>query len=124
MSLEQLRDHLANERTYLAWIRTAIGMIVFGFAVGRFGLALRQLAFAGGAKIRTTGLSLWFGSSLIIFGVVMMVGAFVRYRRVRSEISQGKFSASSSLVVVVTSLSAALGLALVVYLVLTERTFS
>jgi len=36
------RDHLANERTFLAWIRTGIVGVVFGFAIGRFAIAIRQ----------------------------------------------------------------------------------
>ena len=36
------RDHLANERTFLAWVRTGVATIVFGFAVGRFSIALRE----------------------------------------------------------------------------------
>jgi len=36
------RDHLANERTFLAWIRTGVATIVFGFAVGRFSIALQE----------------------------------------------------------------------------------
>jgi putative membrane protein len=36
------RDHLANERTFLAWVRTGVATIVFGFAIGRFSIALRE----------------------------------------------------------------------------------
>jgi putative membrane protein len=38
------RDHLANERTFLAWVRTGAAIVVFGFAIGRFSIALRQIA--------------------------------------------------------------------------------
>ena len=41
------RDHLANERTFLAWVRTGAAIVVFGFAIGRFAIALRQLVLAG-----------------------------------------------------------------------------
>ena len=37
------RDHLADERTFLAWVRTGAAIVVFGFAIGRFSIALRQL---------------------------------------------------------------------------------
>jgi uncharacterized protein DUF202 len=36
------RDHLANERTFLAWVRTGVAIVVFGFAIGRFAIAIRQ----------------------------------------------------------------------------------
>ncbi len=44
------RDHLANERTFLAWVRTSVAIVVFGFAIGRFAIALRQLARFQGQK--------------------------------------------------------------------------
>lgn len=39
---DRVRDHLANERTFLAWLRTGVAMVVFGFAIGRFAIAIRQ----------------------------------------------------------------------------------
>src|SRR5277367_6618721 len=52
-------DHLANERTFLAWIRTSISMIVFGFVVAKFGITLRQfLQVQGGNVTRESGMSL------------------------------------------------------------------
>ena len=41
------RDHLANERTFLAWVRTGVATIVFGFAVGRFSIALQEFITGG-----------------------------------------------------------------------------
>src|SRR2546429_7603792 len=40
---KRVTDHLANERTFLAWIRTGLSIIAFGFVVERFGLLLREL---------------------------------------------------------------------------------
>ncbi len=40
---KRVTDHLANERTFLAWIRTGLATITFGFMVERFGLLLREL---------------------------------------------------------------------------------
>src|SRR3954453_24242602 len=47
-STGRVGDHLANERTFLAWIRTALGLIGLGFVLARMGLFLRSLALAGG----------------------------------------------------------------------------
>ncbi len=58
------RDHLAKERTFLAWVRTSVAMVVFGFAIGRFSIALRQLAKFQGQASRTTGLSVWLGRDI------------------------------------------------------------
>jgi len=59
------RDHLANERTFLAWVRTSVAIVVFGFAIGRFAIALRQLTEFQGHVPKTTGLSVWMGMSSI-----------------------------------------------------------
>jgi len=44
MADEKIRDHLANERTFLAWVRTALGLIGLGFVLARMGVFLRELA--------------------------------------------------------------------------------
>jgi hypothetical protein len=49
------RDHLANERTFLAWVRTSVAVVVFGFAIGRFAIALRQLAQIPGPRAQDDG---------------------------------------------------------------------
>jgi hypothetical protein len=59
---ETLLLHQANERTLLAWIRTGIALMAFGFAIARFGLFLRELASVGTPAPRaTSGLgAAWF----------------------------------------------------------------
>lgn len=114
-------DHLANERTLLAWVRTAIAIIVFGFAVGRFGLALRQIAAAQGAHITTTGASLWFGSASILMGLLIMIAALLRYRRTSLQLESGEYHPSSDLVTLVSIAIMVFGCALIAYLVVTQR---
>jgi uncharacterized membrane protein YidH (DUF202 family) len=60
------RDHLANERTFLAWVRTAAAIVVFGFAIGRFSIALRQLTALQGHPVHRSGISVWMGAASII----------------------------------------------------------
>jgi putative membrane protein len=60
------RDHLANERTFLAWVRTGVAVVVFGFAIGRFAIAIRQWMAMQGRSVPTTGLSVWFGTTEIV----------------------------------------------------------
>ena len=71
---EDPRVYFAAERTFLAWIRTGLGLMGIGFAVSRFGLFLRELS-AGTSHLpaRTTGLSLWSGVMLVALGVVVTV---------------------------------------------------
>jgi len=81
---------LANERTFLAWVRTSVAIVVFGFAIGRFAIALRQLAnFRPG--FQNHSLSVWMGMISIMAGVVMVVAGLMRYRRTRSQLDTGNF---------------------------------
>ena len=79
---ETLRLHQANERTLLAWIRTALSMMGFGFVVARFGLFLRELAAAHDTTVAPPGAhwSLWTGLALAFLGVLTVAGGLLRFR--------------------------------------------
>jgi putative membrane protein len=115
------RDHLANERTFLAWVRTSVAIVVFGFAIGRFAIALRQLARIQGQGLRTTGLSVWMGMISIVAGVVMVVAGLLRYRKTRALLDEGKFEPAGFIVDLVTILTVLFGLALAGYLIYVEK---
>ena len=69
-----------NERTFLAWIRTGLSLMGFGFVVARFGLFLREMALANpGIAVTSTGYSRWFGVSLIALGVLVTAVSFADY---------------------------------------------
>ena len=115
------RDHLANERTFLAWVRTSVAIVVFGFAIGRFAIAMRQLAAFQGHAAKTTGLSVWMGMSSIVAGVVMVVAGLLRYRKTRAQLDQGEFEPAGFIVDLVTILTVLFGLALAGYLIYVEK---
>ena len=115
------RDHLANERTFLAWVRTGVAIVVFGFAIGRFAIAMRQLTAFQGHALRTAGLSVWMGLSSILAGVVMVIAGLMRYRHTRVQLDEGKFEPAGFVVDLVTILTVLFGLALAGYLIYTER---
>src|SRR4051794_18492868 len=106
------RDHLANERTFLAWVRTGIAIVVFGFAIGRFAIAMRQLTALQGDSLRTSGLSVWLGMSSILGGVVLVVAGLFRYRRTRTQLDEGKFEPAGFVLDLVTILTVLFGLVL------------
>jgi putative membrane protein len=113
----QARDHLANERTFLAWVRTSVAIVVFGFAIGRFAIAMRQLTEFQGHGSKTTGFSVWMGMSAILAGVVMVVAGLMRYRKTRVQLDEGKFEPAGFVVDLVTILTVLFGLALAGYLI-------
>jgi putative membrane protein len=74
------RVYFAAERTLLAWLRTGITVMAFGFVVARFGLFLRVLAGAGPAP-RGSALSTLLGAALVVLGVAATVGGALQFRR-------------------------------------------
>ncbi len=115
------RDHLANERTFLAWVRTAIAVGVFGFAIGRFAIAMRQLTEIQGHSLRTAGLSVWLGTTSILGGVVMVIAGLLRYHRTKVQLDAGTFQPARFVVDLITILTVLFGLFLAGYLVYTEK---
>jgi len=111
------RDHLANERTFLAWVRTSVAIVVFGFAIGRFAIAMRQLTAFQGHESKATGFSVCMGTISILAGVVMVVAGLMRYRKTRAQLDEGKFEPAGFIVDLVTILTVLFGLALAGYLV-------
>jgi uncharacterized protein (DUF302 family)/uncharacterized membrane protein YidH (DUF202 family) len=115
-----LRDYLAAERTLLAWVRTGLALMGFGFVVARFGLFLQQLRLIENApKVPSYGVSHWFGTALIAVGVVVNLSSAWRHVRLVRELDRGEPSCSRSLTqAVATALFLALvGLAMAIYLV-------
>lgn len=114
---------MANERTFLAWIRTSIGIMAFGFVVERFALFMKQLTFFLGKTEVPVHLqtghsySLIFGIFLVGLGVLISVLAFVRYKRVQRQIDEDSFIPSSGLDLLVMLSVVGTGLFLIGFLI-------
>jgi len=113
------RVHMANERTFLAWIRTSIGIMAFGFVVEKFSLFLKQVQYFLGKEIivPSQGYSSIFGIVLVGLGALMGVLAFVRYKKVERQIDESEYQPSLILDVLLTLSVLAIGIFLVIYLV-------
>jgi uncharacterized protein (DUF302 family)/uncharacterized membrane protein YidH (DUF202 family) len=115
-----LRDYLAADRTLLAWIRTGLALMGFGFVVARFGLFLQQLqVLQHSFSAQPYGLSLWFGTALIAAGVIMNVFAGWHHARLVRELDRGEtvHSRPLSQTVAIAFFLALVGLAMAIYLV-------
>ncbi|GAC1492609.1 MAG: DUF202 domain-containing protein [Gemmatimonadaceae bacterium] len=111
-------DYLANERTFLAWIRTSIAVIGLGFVVAKFSVWLRELA-AGidpGSPIRPAGASLPLGVAMMAFGSVIPLLALVHFGAVNRAIARGDLKADDRLVIAVGILVALLGALMIAYM--------
>lgn len=109
-------DQLANERTFLAWVRTAITIMGLGFVVARFGLFLRELAGAGTPATSST-LSEGVGIFLVLAGALLMGLAFSRFSHTRRDLETGRYAPDERLELLLTLVMMAVGVGLSVYLI-------
>lgn len=117
------RLYMAAERTFLAWLRTGLALMGFGFVVSRFALFLRELAaapaHAGPTQVSSTlGLSLPLGIALIALGVITNVVASARHARYIRALDAGNFRPAfgSQFAYLVGGVLALLGLVMAAYL--------
>lgn len=88
-------DHSANERTFLAWVRTAIAVVGFGVAAVRFG---------------TNPAPVWSEVTLLVSGAIVVIIAFLRLRYVRARINAAEvfddnpFAADGLLIALIVAL--------------------
>lgn len=122
--IDRQREHQANERTFLAWLRTSIALISFGFAIARFGLFLQQLDLAL-TKQKSSGYSIFnsqsLGIALVIFGIVTITLAAWRYNRVFWQIERGNYRPNRILVWIMTGVVVSLGFLSIPLLLLREQ---
>jgi uncharacterized protein (DUF302 family)/uncharacterized membrane protein YidH (DUF202 family) len=110
---------MAAERTVLAWIRTGLALMGFGFVVARFGLFLRVLqAGQSGPPMQSYGLSYWFGTALIVLGVAVNILSAWRHIGLVRDLNRGgtSFKRPSTLAVAIALSLAVVGLAMAIYL--------
>ena len=115
-----LRDYLAAERTLLAWIRTGLALMGFGFVVARFGLFLQQLQLLEHTPAAPShGLSLWFGTALIGLGVLVNIFSAWHHLRLVRELERGAAvpTRPSMQAVLIALFLALIGIAMATYLV-------
>jgi putative membrane protein len=114
-------DHLANERTFLAWIRTSISVIGLGFVVAKFSVWLRELSARLDQTVQSkhSGLSMPLGVALMVLGGLLAVIAGWRYRAVKAAIEEGKSAAAERTMIAVSVVVACVAGALIAYMLLT-----
>lgn len=92
--IDRQREHQANERTFLAWLRTSVALIGFGFAIARFGLFLHELQTRLDLQHISTNSyisSQSLGVGLVVVGIIFIILAVWRYNQVFWQIEQGNY---------------------------------
>jgi putative membrane protein len=118
-SFDDPRIYFAAERTFLAWIRTGLGLMGVGFAVSRFGLFLREMrASEIHAVVHATGVSEYSGVALVAVGVVVNVIAVAQHIRTVRDLREGSWIPGrvSNNAIALALLLAVVGIAMGAYL--------
>ena len=112
-------DHLANERTFLAWIRTCIGIMAFGFVVEKFSLFVKQISLILGKAniVPQKGYSGIVGIVLVAVGTITAVLSYIRYKHSEKQLNEGDYKHSSVLITVLTAFIFLVSVFLIVYLI-------
>lgn len=124
----KVKDHLANERTFLAWVRTSIGIMAFGFVIEKFSLFLQkisvlmdlpsQLFFLKKAHL---GLSnsyyIIFGIVLVAFGSFVSLFSYLKYKRIQNQIISNRYQPVSFLDITLVTAIFVMGVFLTIYLI-------
>jgi putative membrane protein len=113
------RVFFAAERTLLAWIRTGVAPMGFGFIVARFGVFLRQIQLTRSESPLPFGISVWWGASLLLLGVVLNLAPIRHHIRVIRQLDEGsaEFRKPSSMAIGVAAALACVGLLVALSLV-------
>jgi putative membrane protein len=113
-------DFLAAERNFLAWIRTGLALMGFGFVVARFGLFLQEIQIAAPQlAVQSHGVSIGAGTAMIVLGVAVNIFASWRHVQLVRQLNQAEtdFTEPSYGALAVALILAAVGLAMAVYLI-------
>lgn len=118
MSTTAVREHMANERTHLAFLRTAIGLITLGMSINRFSLFLITNGNfrPGSARLYPLFEGEQLGIAMVIVGALLIVWAAHRYTQVSYQIDRGEFVPNRAMVWVLTAAILIFGVVGIVWL--------
>ncbi|OJW14457.1 DUF202 domain-containing protein [Mucilaginibacter sp. 44-25] len=113
-------DHLANERTFLAWIRTSVAIMGFGFVVVKFALFIKQISLVLNTKqtvLPGKGYSTQIGILLVGIGAFMALYSYLRYRNTEKQLLNKAYKPSQLPSLLLTLAIVIVGALLVIYLI-------
>lgn len=109
------RDHLANSRTLLAWVRTALTIMGFGFVVAKFGLLLPGSFIRGHAHLFST----IAGTILMLVGSICLIVGTASFVAVMHDIDAGRVRFNPTIHIMLAAFVVLVGILLAIYIVLT-----
>src|SRR5690349_15107798 len=120
LTSNKVSDHLANERTFLAWVRTGLATITFGFVVERLPIPASLAEGKTQSSVPSwVPFSAIVGISLTVLGLLMLGLALLNFLHSRANIDKDAFHPPVRFVLLLTILASLIGLLLAVYLIFT-----
>jgi putative membrane protein len=119
---EHTREHLANERTFLAWVRTSLAVIGLGFIVVKFSMFAAEIGVLDGkttTREYNATFSLVAGVLLVAIGAAITAFSYANFLKTRRVIQSGSFFQATGLAKTMTILIIAASVVLIAYLFLT-----
>ncbi|MDQ3853414.1 MAG: DUF202 domain-containing protein [Thermoproteota archaeon] len=123
-SSDRSQQYLANQRTFLSWVRTSIALIGLGFAIERFSIFLQQFRLianpdtAGNvASVTADEYSALVGIGMIVVGTAIVVYALKNYLESNKTITLGKYTPKNAIVYTSSAAIIGLGIIMIIFLV-------
>lgn len=114
---EKSREHLANERTFLAWVRTGIALMGFGFVIVKFTLFLKEVKSMLDAEgLSSEDYSGIVGVIMVALGVLISVLAFIQFKKYDRQLHNNYYVSSTMLSTIMTLIIFIGGIVLILYL--------
>lgn len=117
-------QHLANERTFLAWLRTSIVIIGLGFVIAKFSLLIKELGLIARDAVEIQNIpddspSTILGIIVIAFGVALILYAIKNYLGSHKAIESGTYTSKHSIVYFAGIGLVIFGIIIIAYLIFT-----
>lgn len=111
-------EHLANERTFLAWLSASVAIMAFGFVVVKFSLFAKQFSpVLDMPSVKANDYSSFIGSGLVLAGAFATLIGWARFRHTRQKLREGNFAHSANSLTFLAGMVFFASVLLVVYLV-------
>ncbi|OXA76547.1 putative membrane protein [Flavobacterium aquidurense] len=116
-----ISEHMANERTFLAWVRTGIGIMVFGFVIVKFSLFVNQLpaSFFQKANVTRNSFTNFMGIGFVLTGTLVILLSYFKYKKTYKQLQKGEYFYSTGLLTALTVIISLMSIFLIGYLIMT-----
>lgn len=121
-----INEQMANERTFLSWIRTGIGIMVFGFVIVKFSSFVNQLpsSFFRDSTIPKNSFTLFIGIGLVLTGAFTILLSYFKYKQTHKLLQKGEYLYSTLLLTVLTVVIFLMSIIIIAYLIMASYPFA